>query len=282
LNRKDEAGDEAETSAPTQAESAPQENSIEKPTAPSSSHSTVKMPDEDPEVPATEKTNDAFAGELEDILKPFEDDKQIQKNGPSSDTVKPDIIKDDRTAVNCVDVFEAVYFQTNEKDMLKKIVGIINQTIAVNFAVILSCSSSKPDCVQVDEVLLDTGSLFAKEKITQFKNATLAKIMQNNLPAVASMDNLGGVGIEEDILIKAKITSCLLVPLCHNDMTASFLGLAFNATGLSNARLDSLIWIISTVALAYDRVRLRKESERLKATFKQSVQSIERELGHMS
>ena len=107
-------------------------------------------------------------------------------------------------------------------------------------------------------------------------------MMLNNLPAVASMDNLGGVGIEEGILSKAKITSCLLVPLCQSNMSASFLALAFNAKGLSNTQLDTLIWIISTVALAYDRVCLRKESERLKTTLKESVQKIERELGHMS
>ena len=159
---------------------------------------------------------------MEDILKPFEDEKHIQKNGRSTDTIKPDVITDDRTAVNCVDVFETVYFQTNEKVLLEKIVGIINRTIAVNFAVILTCSSSKPDLVQVDEVIMDIGNLFAKEEITQFKNATLAKMMQNNLPAVASMDNFGGVGIEESILSKAKITSCLLVPLCQIDMSATF------------------------------------------------------------
>ena len=140
------------------------EKGCEGPTAPSNNDSAVKTPDDEPDAPLPGITVDAFAGELEGILKPFEDEKHIQMNGRSTDTSKPDVITDDRTAVNCVDVFETVYFQTNEKVLLKKVVGIINRTIAVNFAVILTCSSSKPDFVQVDEVIIDTGKPVCERK----------------------------------------------------------------------------------------------------------------------
>ena len=282
LNRKDEAGAEPEASELTLSESAFQEESMGKPAVSSENHSKDTKPSDDPEEPLPEEVEDTFVGELDDILKSFGDEKQIEEIRQSINTTKPDVISDDRTKVSCVDLFKALYFQTNEKALLKKIVDIINQMIEVNFAVLLTCSNEQPGCVKIDEVVIDAGNLFTNAKVAEFKNATLVKIMQNYLPTAASLDNLGEFGIKESLLRHADITSCLLIPLCQNDISVSFLGLAFNAKGRSKPRPETLNWVISTVALAYDRVRLQKESERMKATLKESVQKLERELGHMS
>jgi len=281
LNRKDEASAESETPTLTMAETASQEESTVRPAVPSDDNATVTTPEDDPEESLPEDVEDTFVGELDDILKSFEDDKQIQKNRESIDTTKPDVISDDRSAVSCVDLFKTLYFQTNEKVLLKEIVNIINQMIEVKFAVHLTGLSDQPGSVQIDEVVIDTGNLFSIDKVIEFKNATLAKIMQNYLPTVASLDNLGEFGIKESLLSQANITSCLLVPLCQNDRAVSFLGLAFNAKGRSKPRSETLIWMVSAVALAYDRAYNRSTTERLKATLKDSVQNIERELGQM-
>ncbi len=282
LNRKDEAGIEPDTPTVTKAESAPEEESAESPTGPSDDHPVVTKLDNDTEEPLPEGAEDTFVGELKDILKSFEDDQSIQNARDSIDTTKPGVISDDRTAVSCVDLFKTLYFQKNEKVLLNNIVRIINQMIEVNFAVLMTCLNNQPDCVQIDEVVMDTGDLFPSDKVTEFKNATLAKIMQNYLPTVASLDNLGEVGAKEGRLSQANITSCLLVPLCQNDISVSYLGLAFNAKGRSKPRSEALIWIISAVALAYDRAYRRHATERLKATLKDSFHNIEKELGQMS
>ena len=272
LRKKDEAEEEKETSGAA---------GKEKPAAtakpadnpghgkqPPDQPGTVKVIKADPEDPGPifGPDDDTFTSELDNVLDILNEDPEVVelKKGASPPKEPPDV--NIEPLLVPAEIADAA---RSDRSVAEVVSALIQKTAAaapVDVAILLTPVEAREDALRISSLIYSDQRIVDTSTIMPLSNTLIGQVMERQVPAVLNLADLKPESVEQKLLERMKMKTCLLVPLPADGYSPVLLILAAGEEGRFSDCGPVLEWVTDGLSLALERGQLHRELVRQRLT----------------
>ena len=262
LRKKDEADNvepQSET-APKEkppAEKKPPADSEKKKQPPTrASNVRVIKSDKDDPGPIFGPEDDTFTSELDSVLDILAEDPavaELKETAPSSE--KQPAVDIERFLLS-TDILNAARAKDTCAEVVASMIQRTGTANPVDVAILFSPLEGRADGLRISNLIYSDQRIVATSTIMPLADSLVGQVLERNVPARLALEDLQPGSVEQKLLARLKMQSCLLIPLVSDGCSPVLLILAAKDKGQFTDRGPELEWIASGLPLAVERGQL--------------------------
>lgn len=264
LRKKDEAGPEQDAKAASGEDkpAAAKKQSVnpgheKQPSARSNAVKVIKA-DPDDSGPVFGPEDDTFTSELDNVLDILSEDPEVAELKDVAPAPRKQPGVDVERFLLPADILEAAGADQTGAEIISALIQKTGAAAPVDVAILLTRVEGRADGIRISNLIYADQRIVATSTIMPLSNSLIAQVLERKVPAALNLADLPPGSVEQKLLDRLEMKSCLLVPLAGEGSSPVLLILAARQEGqYDNGGLE-LEWVIGGLPLALERRQLQK------------------------
>ncbi|KPJ78039.1 MAG: hypothetical protein AMJ54_05610 [Deltaproteobacteria bacterium SG8_13] len=143
-------------------------------------------------------------------------------------------------------------------EVVAALIQKVGATVPVDVAILLTPVEGRADGLRISNLIYSDQRVVATSTIMPISNTLIARVLEGKAPAALSLSDLQPGSVEQKLLDRLKMKSCLLVPLDGDGGSPVLLILTAGKEGQFNDCGPQLEWITGALTLALERGQLQQ------------------------
>ncbi len=264
LRKKDEAGPEQDAKAASGEDkpAATKKQSVnpgheKQPPARSNTVKVIKADSDDPG-PVFGPEDDTFTSELDNVLDILSEDPEVAELKDAAPAPKKQPGVDVERFLLPADILDAAGADQTGAEIISALIQKTGAAAPVDVAILLTPVEGRADGIRISNLIYADQRNVATSTIMPLSNSLIAQVLERKVPAALNLADLPPGSVEQKLLDRLEMKSCLLVPLAGEGSSPVLLILAARQEGQYDNGGPELEWVIGGLPLALERRQLQK------------------------
>ncbi len=168
-------------------------------------------------------------------------------------------VKDIESYLQPVEILAATGKDQSSAEVVSELIPKVGAIVPVDVALLLTPVEARTDGLRISYLIYSDQRIVATSTIMPLAGTLIAQALERNTPAALNLADLNPGSVEQKLLDRLKMKSCLLVPLATDGSGPALLILAAGKEGQFSQGGPPLEWVTGALALALERRQLQKE-----------------------
>ena len=169
------------------------------------------------------------------------------------------------------DILAAAVKNQTCAEVVSALIPKVGAMVPVDVAILLTPVEARTDMLRISNLIYNDQRIVDTSTVMPVSNTLVAQALERNAPAALNLADLNPGSVEQKLLDRLKMKSCLLVPLATDGSSPALLILAAGKEGQFSQSGSRLEWITGALALALERRQLQKDL----ASHRQAAEAVQ-------
>ena len=237
---------------------------------PASNNVKVIKSDPDDAGPIFGPEDDTFTTELDSVLDILTEEPAVaetkeeaaappepQREPQRKPQPEPQPSVDVESLLQPAEIVEAVRSSQTSAEVIAMLIQKAGAVVPIDVAILLTPVEGRTDGIRISSLIYSDQRVVSTTTIMPLSNTLVARVLERQAPAALTMADLQPGSVEQKLLDRLKMKSCLLVPLVSDGSSPVLLILAAGQEGQFGDCNPQLEWVTGGLALALERWQLQ-------------------------
>ena len=202
--------------------------------------------------------DDTFTSELDNVLDILSEDPAVVELKEESPPPEAPPGVDVESFLLPADIVEAARTCKTGAEVVSALIQKAGTAVPVDVAILLSPVEGRTDGLRITNLIYSDQRIVATSTIMPLANSRIAQVLERNVPAALSLADLETGCVEQKLLDRLNMKSCLMVPLTGDGSSPVLLILASRQDNQFSDGGPQLEWITGGLSLALEKGPLQK------------------------